>query len=183
MAQKKQKPLSASEKISLTMKAKHREQIAAIAEEADRNLQLKPTETWRTLTEEHKETVLFRCYGGDSVKQVCNELGISPGLINMAAYRDPEGFGKELALAREHGDHTQADSLLDIPFRTDMSDASKKLLFEGIKFLVSRRSRDTYTEHLKVDQNVTVQPVAMPDWSFGQVIDVTPGEDDPDKAE
>jgi len=185
MAQKRQTPLTKEEKISLSLKAQHRERLTALAIEADKNLQLKPTETWRTLTEEHKEIVLYRCYGGDTVKQVCEELGISPGLINMAAYHDPEGFGTLLSKAREHGAHTQADMLIEIPFRDDMTDASKKMLMDGIKYLASKRNRSGYGEHSSVDHNVTVQPVAMPDWSFGQVIDVKPIEDktDPDDGE
>lgn len=171
MAQKKATPLTPNEKISIALKAQHSERLSAISEEANRNLALRPTESWRTITEEHKEAILFRVYGGDTVKQVCEAMGISTGLVNMAAYLDPEGFGKKLAVARSNGAHTQADTLLEIPLRDDLSDASKKLLMDGIKWLASRRNRKDYTDSLQVEQTVTVTTPVMPDWFFGNVVD------------
>ncbi len=173
------------EKVSITLKAQHSSRIKSIRKEADKKLALKPTESWRSLTAEVKEVILYRLYGGDTVKSVCELLDISPGLINMAAYQDPDGFGKELAIARANGSFTQADMLLDIPYDDTMSSSDKKLLSDNIKYFISRMNRDAWGEHIKVDQNVTVQPVQMPDWSWGQTIEgqVISRDTDPDVEE
>lgn len=184
MAQKKQTRLSTKEKLSLAQKAKQTERLGDLAKLVDSNLATKPTESWRTLTEDHKEIVLFRLAAGDTVAHVAQQMGISPGLIYMARHLDEE-FAKRYALARKAGADALVDRIREIAHDDTLSDARAKLESDNLKWIAARTSRQEYGEHVQVDQNVTVQPVQMPDWVFGQVIQgqIISGDDpteDPD---
>ena len=76
------------------------------------------------------------------------------------------------------------DRLFEMIDDKEMSGQDKLFAFKVINAYSSKMNREVYGEHIKVDQNVTVQPVSMPDWSFGQVIDAKPLDtDDPDEDE
>jgi transposase-like protein len=176
MAQKRQTPLTKDEKISLTLKAQHSSRLQTLAKHVDDNLAMKPTESWRTLTVEHKEIVLFRLSGGDTVAEVCRELGISKGVVYMARHLDPE-FKKEYHLARKAGADALADMIREVSRDTTLSDSAKKIELDALKWLASRYNRDEYSDHVRVDQNVAVS-VSMPQWGLGgPVIDGSVIED------
>lgn len=182
MAQKKLPKLDEPSKRAIQYAAKSVAGAQALGELADRNLAENDTTAWRSISEEHKEIILYRIRGGHLLSTVCREIGVDPGNIRNLAAMDDE-FDLRLAAACEQGQHAQVERLYEIPYDTTLSDARAKLLSDNIKWVAARSNRKAFGEHMKVDQTVTVQPVSMPGWSFGQVIDVTPTEVDPDDDE
>lgn len=184
MAQKKLPPLDQPSKRAVQYAAKTVAGSKALAELADRNLAESETDGWRKISEEHKEVILFRIRGGELLTTVCRSIGVDPGAVrNLAAMNDE--FDKNLAAACAQGQHAQVERLYEIPYEDGLSDAMKKLLSDNIKWIAGRSNRKAYGESSSIDHNVTVQPVSMPNWSFGQVIDAKPIEDktDPDDGE
>lgn len=182
MAQKKLPKLDMASKRAIQYAAKTQEGSKALADLATQNLAESDTTAWRRVSEEHKEIICYRVRGGELLSSVCRAIGIDPNVIRNLAALD-EDFDVRLAAACAQGQHAQVERLYEIPYDLTLSDARAKLLSDNIKWIAGRSNRKAYGEHLKVDQNVTVQPVAMPDWSFGQVIDVKPIEGDPDEDE
>lgn len=185
MAQKRQTKLSTKEKLSISQAAKQTERLGDLGRMVDANLATKPNECWRTLTMEHKEIILFRLQAGDTVKHVCDQLGISTGVVYMARHHDEE-FKEEYHKARKAGSDALVDALRDIHLDTSLSDARAKLASDNYKWLAARMNRDEWQEHQKVDHNVTVQAPVIPDWFAGaitvQASDIDP-EVDPDAVE
>lgn len=181
MAQKKLPKLDLSSKKALYDAARTLEGSKALAALADRNLAESDTNAWRTISEEHKEIICYRIRGGELLTTICRSLGIDPGSIRNLAARDDE-FDHKLAAACAQGQHAQVERLYEIPYDSTLSDARAKLLSDNIKWIAGRSNRKAYGEHFQVDQTVTVQPVQMPDWSWGQTIEgqVITRSDDPD---
>ncbi|WP_288484795.1 hypothetical protein [uncultured Novosphingobium sp.] len=182
MAQKKLPNLDEPSKRAVQCAAKTQAGAKALAELADRNLAESETEAWRNVSAVHKEIILYRIRGGELLTTICRSIGIDPGNIRNLAAMDDE-FDKRLAAACEQGQHAWVEKLYQIPYDESLSDARVKLLSDNIKWIAGRSNRKAYGEHFKVDQTITVQPVAMPDWSFGQVIEGTITKSDPDEAE
>jgi len=178
---KKEAPLTQNEKISATLKAQHLVRKSVLDEMVLNNIYMEDGETYRTLNREMKNHVLSVLANGGTVTQAAEQLGVSKGVIGMARHIDDE-FKKEYDLARKAGAGHLVDRIREIPRDDTLTDARAKLEFDALKWIASRYDRTDFGEHVKVDQNITVQPVSIPDWSFGQVIDVKP-EDDPDETE
>ena len=159
MVHRKQRELTQGEKSALTQKASHTSGLLAIAEEA--NITLAITDRWRTLTPEHRELVLYRVTGGETVVSICKQLSIEPGLIYMAAYLDEE-FGQRLATARALGQHALVDRLLSIPSDETLSTERSKLLSDNIKWIAGRLNRPDYGDKLAIDARIQTVPVMLP---------------------
>ena len=179
---KTQPPMTQNEKISATLKAQHLVRKSIVDDLVLNNIYMEDGETYRTLNREMKNHVISVLANGGTVTQAAAQLGVSKGVINMARHID-DAFKEEFYLARKAGAAALADRIREIPRDETLSDARAKLEFDALKWIASRYDRTDYGEHIKVDQTVTVQPVAMPDWSFGQVIDAKPIEGDPDEDE
>ena len=180
---KKEPPMSQEERISATLKAQHLIRKSILDEMVLNNIYMDDGETYRALNREMKNHVISVLANGGTVTQAAEQLGVSKGVIGMARHIDEE-FKKEYDLARKAGAGHLVDRIREIPRDETLSDARAKLEFDALKWIASRYDRTDYGEHIKVDQNVTVQPVSMPDWSFGQVIDAKPLDtDDPDEDE
>ena len=182
MAQKKLTPLDEPSKRAIHCAAKTVEGSKALAALADRNLAESETDAWRKISNEHKEIILFRIRGGELLSSVCRTIGLDPGSVRNLAAMDDE-FDKNLAAACAQGQHAQVERLYEIPYEDGLSDAMKKLLSDNIKWIAGRSNRKAYGESSSIDHNVSVQPVAMPDWSFGQIIDAKAIEDESDPDE
>jgi len=182
MGRKKEMSLSTREKLSLTQKAKQTERLGDLAKMVDANLATKPNECWRSMTREHKEVVLYRLQAGDTVKHVCDQLGISPGVVYMARHYDDQ-FKEDYHKARIAGAEALTDAIRDIHLDATLSDARAKIASDNYKWLAARLNRDEFGDHMKVDQNVTVQPINMPQWSFGPIIEGQVIKGDPDAEE
>jgi len=144
---------------------------------ADKNLL--PEDGWRTIHPEHIEAIKTRIIGGDTLPNICRALGINEASFTRHAHENPELL-KEYLDWKSFGTHALWDRLFGMIDNTEMNSADKMFAFKVINAYTGKINRDVYGEHQKVDHNVTVQPVSMPDWSFGQVIDVKPIEDNPD---
>lgn len=169
MAQRKATPLTSKEREAATKKAKRAQGLKDISDLADANLATRPTEHWRKVTPEHKEVILYRCRAGDTVQTICNEMGISKGLVYSLAHFDEE-FGRRMAEARIIGSYALRDAVLHIHEETDLSDARAKLKSDNYKWLLARENRQHYGEKLELTGKVESQ-VALPDWMFGQIIE------------
>jgi hypothetical protein len=161
MAQKK---LIAAKDIkqSITQAIQAEDRGRALADISKQNLAISDTNSWRTISAEHRELVLVRCYGGETVSQICRDLGFEPGHIYQLAYMDDE-FAQRLSLAREIGQHALVDKLLEIPFDKEMSHDDKKLYHKAITWTAARVAKNSrtplgnYNERTEVDErNQTV---------------------------
>jgi hypothetical protein len=167
MAQRKAEPLTKGQKSSLIQKAADHKRLKMLAEEASKNLKL--TDRWRKLTEEHKEIVLYRLFGGETISAACRQMGIDVALINQAAYYDEE-FGTRLAIARANGQATRIERLDEIPYDNTLSDARAKLLSDNLKWVASRADRKNWGEKLDITGKVE-STMEMPDWMFGKIVE------------
>lgn len=154
------------EKVSATLKAQHLVRKSILDQLVLDNLYTADGEDYRTLTREMKQFVICVLAAGGTVTQAADMLNVGKGVINMARQLDDE-FKKEYDLARRAGSGSLVDRMREIPRDATLSDARAKLEFEALKWVASRYDRDQWGEHSKVDHNVTVQPVTMPDWGFG----------------
>jgi len=179
MAQRKQKQLEGISAASVAQKARRAKELAAISEMADANLN--PADKWRTVRPEHIEAIKTRIIGGDTLSNICRALGINEASFTRHAHENPELL-KEYLDWKAFGTHAMWDRLFGMIDNTEMSGQDKLFAFKVINAYTGKINRDVYGEHAKVDHNVTVQPVQMPDWVYGQVIDVPP-EGDPDESE
>jgi hypothetical protein len=185
MAQKKLPPLDEPSKRAVHDRAKTLEGSKALAALADRNLAESDTNAWRRISEEHKEIICYRIRGGELLTTICRSIGLDPATIRNLAAMDEE-FDTKLALSYAHGQHAQVEKLYEIPYDTTLSDTSKKLLSDNIKWIAGRSNRKAFGESVNVNQtgNITI---AAPQWMFGapiseQVID-TDFTEDPDTEE
>lgn len=185
MAQKKLPPLDEPTKRQIQTAAKTVAGSQAVAALADRNLAESDTNGWRNVSQEHREIICYRIRGGELLTTVCRSIGIDPGNIRNLAAMDEE-FDKKLAAACAQGQHAQVERLYEIPYDATLSDTSKKLLSDNIKWIASRSNRKAYGESVNVNQtgNITI---AAPQWMFGapiseEVID-TDFTEDPDTDE
>lgn len=181
MAQKKLQKLDTQSKRAVHSAAKTQEGSKALADLATQNLAETDTTAWRKVSEEHKEIICYRIRGGELLSSVCRAIGIDPNVIRNLAALD-EDFDQRLAAACAQGQHAQVERLYEIPYDDTLNDARAKLLSDNIKWIAGRSNRKAFGEHVKVDQNVTIQPVSIPDFAFGKIIDVKP-EEDPDDEE
>lgn len=182
MGRKKQPPLTPHQKMAATQKAQHLVRKSILDQLVLDNLYTEDGEDYRTLTREMKQFVISVLASGGTVTQAAEKLGIGKGVIAMSRQLDDD-FKQEYDLARKAGAGHLVDRIREIPRDTTLSDARAKLEFDALKWIASRYDRTDYGEHIKVDQNVTVQPVAMPDWSFGQIVEGTITKSDADEAE
>jgi hypothetical protein len=182
MAQKKTKQLEGQNARSVAQKARRARELSKISELADANLT--PADEWRSIRPEHIEAIKTRIIGGDTLPNICRALGINEQSFTRHAHENPELL-KEYLDWKSFGTHALWDRLFGMIDDTVMSGQDKMFAFKVISAYTGKINPDIYGERSKVDHNVTVQPVAMPDWSFGQVIDVKPIEDktDPDDDE
>ena len=166
MAQRKQSSTSNHKRsVTQALAADGRgKDLAIIAKE---NLVLSPTEQWRTLAPEHKELVVARAHGGETVSQICDDLGIDKGCVYLAAYNDPE-YGQRLAIAREIGQHALVDKLLEIPLDKSMTTAEKELLSQNIKWVAARVAKSSrsplgnYNERVEVHERQETVQINLP---------------------
>ena len=165
MAQKRQTPLSTKEKLSLAQKAKQTERLGDLAKMVDANLATKPTESWRKLTVEHKDIVLFRLAAGDTVKHVCDQLGISAGCVYMARHLD-EQFKKDFELARRAGSQALVNRLREVSRDATLSDTAKKIESDNLKWIAARTDRGDWAETVNVNTSATVT-INAPQWMYG----------------
>lgn len=183
MAQKKLPKLDEQSKRAVHCAAKTIEGSKTLAELADKNLVESDTNAWRVISEEHKEIILYRIRGGELLTGICKTIGINPGTVRNLAAMDKE-FDIALAAACEQGQHAHVERLYQIPYDTTLSDARAKLLSDNIKWIAGRSNRKAFGETVTVDATVTVQPVQMPDWTFGAAIEGQVIEDDrPDEED
>lgn len=184
MAQKKLPKLDKPSKRAIHCAAKTEAGSKALAELADRNLAESDTNAWRKISQEHKEIICYRIRGGELLTSVCRSIGLDPGSVRNLAAMDEE-FDLALAAACSQGQHAQVERLYEIPYDSTLNDARAKLLSDNIKWIAGRSNRKAYGEHVKVDQDITVQPVNMPNWTFGQTIEgeIVEPESDPDTEE
>lgn len=182
MAQKKLPKLDEPSRRAIHCAARTIEGTKALGELADKMLAESDTNAWRTISEEHKEIILYRIRGGELLTTVCKTLSLDPATVRNLAAMDEE-FDRSLATAYTHGQHAQVERLYEIPFDTTLSDARAKLLSDNIKWIAARSNRKAFGDALQLDANVTVQPINMPQWSFGPVIEGQVIKDDPDAEE
>lgn len=180
MAQRKQKQLEGQSAASVAQKARRSKELKTISEMADANLN--PADEWRAILPEHIEAIKTRIIGGDTLPNICRGLGINQASFTRHAHENPELL-KEYLDWKSFGTHALWDRLFGMIDNTEMNSSDKMFAFKVINAYTGKINREVYGEHVKVDQTVTVQPVSMPGWSFGQVIDVTPTEVDPDDDE
>ena len=165
--------LTRSEKIAVAQKAHSAESMKTLATIADRNLELAPEKRKMELTVEQREAIIFRIIGGSLLGEACSHLGIEPGVVRNYAYLNDD-FSDKLARAYAHGTHALVEELTRIPFDDTMSDASKRLLSDNIKWIASRINRPTYGDNIKVEHSV--EKSFIPDFSSlpPGIIDITP---------
>lgn len=180
MAQKKQKPLEGENARSIAQKARRARELSAISEIADQNLN--PTDAWRAILPEHIEAIKTRLIGGDTLSNVCRAMGIDEASATRHFHENEEELVRFLGW-KAFGTHRMWERLIDMIDDKEMSGSDKMFAFKVINAYTGKINPEVYGEHVKHDMNVTVQPVAMPDWSFGQVIDAKPIEGDPDEDE
>lgn len=181
MAQRKQKRLEGESARAIAQKARRAKELSTISEIVDRNLT--PEDEWRTIHPEHIEAIKTRLLGGDTLSNVCKGLGINHQSVTRYFHENKEELAEFLDW-KAFGTHLMWDRLFEMIDDKEMSGQDKLFAFKVINAYSSKMNREVYGEHIKVDQNVTVQPVSMPDWSFGQVIDAKPLDtDDPDEDE
>lgn len=150
MAQKKAPKLDTVTARSIAQKARKTSELKAIAKIADENLRVSETNHWRVLAPEHLEAIRFRVLGGDTVSNICRELGIDAGHVANHIYLNPE-YAAQLNEYRKHGAHALVDKLFELPFRDDMSDNDKKLYQNAITWYASRMNREAFGEKVTVD--------------------------------
>lgn len=171
------------EKVSATLKAQHLVRKSILDQLVLDNLYLNDGEDYRKLTREMKQYVICVLAAGGTVTQAADQLGVGKGVINMARQLDKD-FREEYDLARRAGSNALVDRMREIPRDATLTDARAKLEFEALKWTASRYDRTDWGEHSTIDHNVTVQPVAMPEWSFGSVPGtIIEDQSDPDEEE
>ena len=77
---------------ALIDQAKTSSAYAELRRMADQNLAHDPSNSWRTLGNEHRETIIYRLLAGEMLGAICREMGIEPGIVRSALYYDEE-FG------------------------------------------------------------------------------------------
>lgn len=182
MGRKKQPPLTGHQKMAATQKAQHLVRKAILDEMVLNNVFTEDGEDYRTLTREMKQYVISVLANGGTVTQAAEHLGVSKGVISMARQLD-EDFKKDYDLARRAGAGHLVDRIREIPRDDTLSDARAKLEFDALKWIASRYDRTDFGEHVKVDQNVTVEPISTPDWMIGQIIENKAIEHDPNESD
>lgn len=167
--------------MAATQRAQHLVRKSILNDLVLNNIYTEDGEDYRSLTREMRQHVISVLANGGTVTQAAEQLGVTKGVIAMARQNDDE-FKKEYDLARRAGAGHLVDRIREIPRDTTLSDARAKLEFDALKWIASRYDRTDYGEHSQIDHNVTVQPVQMPNWSFG-VIDAEVIKGDPDEEE
>lgn len=106
------------------------------------------------LTEDQKQRAIELAVEGETLKDICNTLGITP--LQLYKYRKTDTqFEAELARARDEGMDILADSLKGITER--IPDVMKaRLESENMRWLLSRRKPLVYGDRLDVNLQHTV---------------------------
>lgn len=168
MAQRKLESLQGENKRSIAQKARRARELQTISDLADDNLAI--TDEWRVLLPEHHAAIKLRLLGGDTLRKVCRDLGIEPGVVSQYIYDNPE-YAQEINSYRTFGSHQMYDRLVDMIEDTTMSPADKMFAYKVISHLAPRLNREDYGDQMRVEQTVTVTTPVMPDWFFGNVVD------------
>ncbi len=163
MAQRKTEQLEGGNKRSVAQKARRAKELRSISELADANLAV--ADAWRVIRPEHLEAIKLRLVAGDTLGNICRELGIERGVVCQYVYEHPE-FAQEYLAFKEFGTHAMWDRLLEMIPDTTMSSADKMFAYKVINSYTSKINRTTYADGLRVDQNVAVS-VSMSQWGLG----------------
>jgi hypothetical protein len=174
MAQRKTSQLEGESKRSIAQKARRARELKTISDLADENLAV--TEEWRVLRPEHHAAIKLRLLGGDTLRKVCRDLGIEPGVVSQYIYDNPE-YASEINSYRTFGAHQMYDRLVDMIEDTSMSPQDKMFAYKVISHLAPRLNREDYGDHVKVDQTLNVTAPVIPDWFLGNVVDGQLSED------
>lgn len=168
MAQKKMAQLEGENKRSVAQKARRARELKTISEMADANLA--DTEQWRTLLPEHLVAIKYRTLGGDTLGNICRDLGIPRAAVCNYIFDNP-AYAKEWRSFRAFSSHMMYDDLVEMIDNKEMSPGDKMFAYKVISHLAPRLNPEDYSETTKLDQSVTINTPVMPDWFFGSVQD------------
>lgn len=155
-------------KRSIAQKARRARELATISEMADANLA--DTEKWRVLLPEHLVAIKYRTLGGDTLGNICKDLGIPRSAVCNYIFDNPK-YAKEWRSFRSFAAHMMYDDLVEMINNTEMSSGDKMFAYKVISHLAPRLNPTDYTDTVRVDQSLTLNSPVMPDWFFGSVID------------
>ena len=168
MAQKKMVQLDGENKRSVAQKARRSRELKTISDLADANLA--DTEHWRILLPEHLVAIKYRTLGGDTLGNICKDLGIPRAAVCNYIFDNPE-YAKEWRSFREFSSHIMYDRLIEMIDDDTMTPGDKMFAYKVISHLAPRLNPTDYSDTVKVDQSVTVTTPVMPDWFFSNVVD------------
>lgn len=151
MAQRKQQQLEGENKRSIAQKARRARELSAISELADQNLAT--TDEWRVLLPEHLAAIKFRLLGGDTLGNICRELGIERGVVCNYIYEHPE-YAREVLDFKAFGAHSLYERLLEMIDDKEMSASDKLFAYKVISNYAPKINRETYGDKVQVEHTV-----------------------------
>ncbi len=122
----------------------------------------------RSFKPEMTEYMLASVARGNTVKDVCEELGIDNGLVNARSYDDPD-FGAKMRRAREIGTLAQFDHMLSVAMDFSIPVADRRLIIEVLEKTAKAFNRNQFGDKPLVSlnsPNVTFN-VTPTDFDFG----------------
>lgn len=106
------------------------------------------------LTLEQQKLAINLAQQGKTIKEIREELNISPHHFNKMREEDPL-FGQNFARARQEGLEELADNLLEIA-KTEPDVQRARLHSENIRWILSKRKPETYGDKLDLSVTTTV---------------------------
>jgi hypothetical protein len=137
MVRPKQPEITQSDRVAISNRARSVAELRAAAEIASANLAADPSFAKVKLGDEHLEMLLLRLCAGDTVRGVCNEMGIEPGLVYQRSYGDDE-FKARMIGALMAGQLARIDALAGIHLDPNLDANQRRLASENWRWLASR---------------------------------------------
>lgn len=145
--------LSDTERKSIALaSAKGAKAISTVV--ADHNQSLAPSN--RTVTDEHMEMVLARVAAGETVKAICETMGISAALVRQRAYDMPDLWGQRLHEARRMAADQSFDEMIRVAQDTSIEVPRARLIIDVLDKMAKVHNRAVYGDKVQIDQRKVV---------------------------
>lgn len=102
------------------------------------------------ITDAHLEAVLTRLAGGESLRSICESLGISAALVRKRAYDDPHDFGEAMSAANRIAADQSFDQQLVVAYDMTIPAPDKKIIIDVLDRRAKAHNRAAYGDKIAV---------------------------------
>ena len=117
----------------------------------------------RTVTDAHMEMVIARVAAGETVKAVCEALGISAALVRQRVCDYPDLYGERLHQARRLNADQSFEQMIEVARDTTIDVPRAKLITDILEKMAKVNNRAVYGDKVDVNHKQLVVNVTKDD--------------------